>query len=449
MVAGDPIPCESRDTCTCTDACTDDDDDDDDDNNSQSVFRAFSVAANESLDRTLMSLNSNTPQERLLHLLELQRIWNHVVQDRIGGTRVELRDLCISQSPLLSLSNELLMKIALFLDEAALLALEECTAPIYANCNSRQRPCWQAQWQFLDEKRHSRSALQQVNPRRRGVQFAMASWKARVWEERLHKQLQDNVPTRRRRHAPLIVTTCHSQRQKYSRQNFVEDFGYFFQDPAAAGAPPMEFFLRISYKHDNNNASTVLLEGFQSNFESLRHVSDAQDEGFQTYIGFIHERVQAVMVRNDLNRLQHYMGLDERYLQMNSDDSGLESDEEAEFHFLQWPEVARRQFLDRASITLLRCSLSSDPSISPPVIIGSTTGYFESDQHFAIFRPLQIKVEDDEETASDDTNPRDNTTGNDGDEEKISQDDTRDSLLKIGLGCGGGSSLHVVFKWEV
>jgi hypothetical protein len=243
MVAEDPIPCSQSRGAAAAAA----DDDDDDNNSHRSVFRAFSVAANESLDRALTSLHSDAPHERLVHLLELQRIWSHVVQDRIGDARVELRDLCIAQSPLLSLSHELLRKMALFLDEAALLALEECTTPIYANCTYRQRPCWQAQWQFLDEKRHSRSALQQVSPRRRGVQFAMASWKARVWEERLHRQLQDNLPTRRGRRAPRIVVTCPSPRNIYSRRDFVQDFGYFFQDPTGAGVPPVEFFLRISY----------------------------------------------------------------------------------------------------------------------------------------------------------------------------------------------------------
>ncbi|CAB9518919.1 expressed unknown protein [Seminavis robusta] len=388
----------------------------DDEPQYQDVLRGFSGSVSHSISLALTALGTSTPQNRLQALLDLQRLSNQVIEDRISATRVELRDICIAQSPLLSLSNELLMKIARFLDEVSLLSLEDCTNPIYSIPT-------------------------------RGVQFAKASWTAQRYEKQL-LLLQQNIQSQPRRHRrrPRVHTlTCPNHQSCYTRQNYVEDFEDFFNNPTTAGVPPVEFFLRITYRVPSNNDTTVLLEGFQSNFESLRQVSDAQDQGFQTYIGFIHDRARTVMVRNDLNSLQEYMGFDDRYLQMDSDDSELESDEEAEFHFLQWPETARREFLGRVTLTLLRCSMAEDHSLEQPKVVGSTTGYQSSDQHFAMFRPLAWKIahNNNDDNASDDTERQGNTSAN----EEEDHEEENVPVVKMGLGCGGGSSLHLVIKW--
>jgi len=437
--------------------------DDPDDEKRQAVLETFSHSVDTAMDSALQALDSSSPSQRLQNLLLLQRTFYKVTNDRIADTRSEMKDLCIAESPLLSLSNELLVKIGSFLDEVALLALEDCTKPIYANDSrhdqqQQQRPCWNAQWNRLDQIRHSRSNLVTATPRQRGIQFARASWSAQCWERRLldhHQQTIRDIKNKKKRRRIPQTLTCfgdHNQQQQqsilmYSRDNFLQDFGRFFQNPSDH-VPSVEFFLRLTYNNESDGSRIVLLEGFQSNFESLRHVSDAQDDGHHTYIGIVghDERAQAVMVRNDLHLLRAYMGLDERYVQMDSDDSELESDEEAEFHLLQWPEASRQDFLDRTTVTLLKCSLSENGGY--PVLVGSTTGYSKSDQHFALFRPVHLTLKSNRNadivSNYDDADNLDCDSTNSNE----SYEDPPRSIVKIGIGCGGGDSLHIMVKWN-
>lgn len=439
------------------------------------VLAAFSRSTQQSIEQALAGLTTasstshNPHEERLEHLFLLQRRLHRAIASQIRATQSVLRDERIASSPLLSQSPEIWSRIAQHLDEVSLFHLERVTRPVYATCAATQRPRWDPQWLYLDRIRHSRSAIQSNNPRLRGIRFAKASLVAQEWEQRLEKANHfgsSSAPaSRTRRHhyleeeeedfsrvLPLQLSYSPQEAGSfvYHRDHFVEDFGYFFQDPTQAGDPSVEFFLRFSYDTGNTTTKKVLLEGFQSNFVSLRHTRDAQDTGYHTYVG-AGDRLQVVMVRNDLRSLRKHMGLDERYSGLDSDDSlELDSDEEEEeLHFLQWPEASRKRFLDRLTVTVLRCdcgtageehsgnrnnharSRSRHPQ--QPRIVGSTRGYLESDQHFAIFRPLQILP-----AASSNT-----TTTAVGDH----HDGERNSLVQIGLGCGGGESLHIVIKW--
>ena len=439
----------------------------------EAVFEAFATATGNSIDRALsaLSLRPSTTtttttttiadtepfvdsvsskdqqlqetrfmEDKLQNLFELQQTLQTLLQEKIATTKRQRRDLCIAHSPLLQLSQELLGQVAGFLDEGGLWAMERSIGTLLETGTNDGTPGWSVkQWNVLDKKRTSKSSLptNQYTSRDRGIQLARASTVAEKWEAKARESSKNGLSSE----GTLVLhgdeeDDDYSTTGLYIQDFFVQDFGAFFRNPRETGTPNLEFFIRLTYNDANQN-TILLLEGFQSNFQSLRHIADVEDDGHHSYIGVSEDRHQVVMVRNHPREIRglvrQHMGLDERYIGID-DDSDLELDDEDEFHFLQWPEAGRKSFLDRVTITIVRCRLGTndhDDDYDDPAtaIVGSTTGYDGSNQHFAMFRPLELY-------------PR-----------GVSRLDhiaryLPTPVVNIGIGCGVGESLHIVVKWE-
>lgn len=537
-------------------------------------------------------------QQRLSHLWQLEASFQSVLQQRLAVVKQQLRSRYVEKSILLPQPEGILGLIGSFLDEVSLHNLEESCSELYRLAlQSRtrrkgrttivhtsakvQRPPWYSQWQYLDQLRdNSKSSLRLRMPhpirssaRSRGILWAKASRLAEFWES---QQLQcQNQRTSSHNHSQ-----CHHN-QFYERDDFVYDFGRFFQHQPTAPIPPLEFFIRISVPAMNKqqHQRMILLEGFQSNFMSLRHIHELQDQGHHTYIAVGQLVSQAVMVRHNPIQLATAMGLKRTtygnttgsivsssgldFSNSNHRDSDEEDDEDELDEDDEWPQSRRRAFLNRATITIIRCGLPPNQHQQPPPatpqrrsrgesesnrqksanitsaaaaalaafeppttarastfqaenddddedsadeevdlkLVGTTTGFSNSEQHFGMFHPIRhhptgsstaaraasagrlqhnlnaiITGNDDDSENSyfsidgNDDNYDNDDTNNHHDQAlgiPLADDEmvmlTRDGRLihqdpdhphghqyrlKIGLGCSEGDGLHIVFKWE-
>jgi len=594
-------------------------------------------------------------QQRLSQLWQLEASFQSALQQRLALVKQNLRIHFVDKSILLRQPEGILELVGSFLDEVSLYHLEESCSQLYQISFARRsernrstkaasitannesvvlpRPPWHRQWQYLDQLRdHSKSSLRlrSIMPhhppttsgaRSRGLLWTKASRLAEFCENQKLQQQQNQRHHNHHHHHPRHHSSF------YERDDFVYDFGRFFQHQPTAPIPSLEFFIRISVPAANSvmmmgsKSSThdpqqqqqpqrvVVLEGFQSNFMSLRFINELQDQGHHTYIAVGQLVSQAVMVRHNPIQLATAMGLkrtmygshttpsttsgmasssvlDNSNSQSNRDsDEDDDEDEEDELdEDDEWPQSRRRAFLNQAAITIIRCGLlpnqqpqqeepqpSSQPqprggrrrshhhprrgshhpqsaatttttdtttqAPEPPTscastpavgtgnddvdnydddkeedevdlrLVGTTTGFSSSEQHFAMFQPIRHPPTSNNSTAAaaragstgrlqhnlnaiitgnhDDDDSSDNSYFSiDGNDDNYDNDDhdnnndqtlgipladdemvmlTRDGRLihqdpdhphghnyrlKIGLGCSEGDGLHIVFKWE-